>query len=167
MSQVVGFPVIVLIFYKETLCYWLSLTCHSVPGSYCFQSSWVSILNRWVSPRGSQRDVVYSGWPIAPSYMSPKAGGGRYGVSANECSCAHEAQINFGDLIPITYISRDGQWVRGSFLWPEVKYRVRSPKFIWVRYAQQYSLAETLNPSPHPHIPPHLGSYTRALFRPR
>jgi hypothetical protein len=27
--------------------------------------------------RGLQRDVVYLGWPIAPSYMSPNAGGGR------------------------------------------------------------------------------------------
>ncbi len=26
--------------------------------------------------RGSQRDVVYLGWPIAPSYMSPNAGEG-------------------------------------------------------------------------------------------
>ncbi len=26
--------------------------------------------------RGSQRDVVYLGWPIAPSYMSPMRGGG-------------------------------------------------------------------------------------------
>ncbi len=29
-----------------------------------------------VEGRGSQRDVVYLGWPIAPSYMSPNAGGG-------------------------------------------------------------------------------------------
>jgi hypothetical protein len=31
------------------------------------------------------RDVVYLGWPIAPSYMSPNAGrGGSCGVSANK-----------------------------------------------------------------------------------
>jgi hypothetical protein len=38
--------------------------------------------------------------------MSPNFGGdaGCCGVSANEYSCAHEAQINFGDLIPyLTY----------------------------------------------------------------
>jgi hypothetical protein len=29
-------------------------------------------------------------------YMSQNAGGG--GVSANKCSCAHGAQLNFGDL---------------------------------------------------------------------
>jgi hypothetical protein len=29
--------------------------------------------------RGSQRDVVYLGWPIASSYMSPNAGGGVVG----------------------------------------------------------------------------------------
>jgi hypothetical protein len=52
---------------------------------------------------GSQRNVVYLGWPIAPSYMSPNAGrgGGRgCGVLANEYSCAIVAQINFGDLTP-------------------------------------------------------------------
>ncbi len=53
--------------------------------------------------KGSQRDVVYLGWPIAPSYMSPNAGGIR-GLAANEYSCAHGAQINFGDLTPyLTY----------------------------------------------------------------
>jgi hypothetical protein len=43
---------------------------------------------------------------MAPSYTSPNAGGGGYecGVSANEYSCAHGAQINFGDLTPfLTY----------------------------------------------------------------
>ncbi len=53
--------------------------------------------------RGSKRDVVYLGWQIAPSYMS---GGesGSCGVSANEYSCAHGAQINLGDLTPyLTY----------------------------------------------------------------
>jgi hypothetical protein len=37
--------------------------------------------------------------------MSPNAGGGgRCGISANEYSCAHGAQINFGDLTPyLTY----------------------------------------------------------------
>jgi hypothetical protein len=56
------------------------------------------------STRGSQRDVVYlGGWPIASSYMSPNGGmgGGRLrGLSANEYSCAHGAQENFGDLTP-------------------------------------------------------------------
>jgi hypothetical protein len=44
--------------------------------------------------QGSQRDVVYLGWPIAPSYMSPNAGGwgGDCGVLANEYSCAYGAQ---------------------------------------------------------------------------
>jgi hypothetical protein len=34
----------------------------------------------------------------------PKGGGGGCGVSANEYSCAHEAQINFGDLTPYPYL---------------------------------------------------------------
>jgi hypothetical protein len=32
--------------------------------------------------------------------MSPNAGGGGCGVSANEQICAHGAQMNFGDLTP-------------------------------------------------------------------
>jgi hypothetical protein len=72
-----------------------------------FSSNWnqiflsVSSGGPWVSSsgRGSKIDVVYLGWLIAPSYMSPKARvGGGCGVSANEYSCAHGAQINFGDL---------------------------------------------------------------------
>ncbi len=36
----------------------------------------------------------------------PKCGGGGCGISANEYSCAHGAQINFGDLTPyLTYVS--------------------------------------------------------------
>jgi hypothetical protein len=39
----------------------------------------------------------------------PKCGGmvGGCGVSANEYSCAHLAQINFGDLTPCTYLTYD------------------------------------------------------------
>ncbi len=44
---------------------------------------------------GSQRGLVYLGWPIAPSYMSLNAGRG---------GSLHGAQINFGDLTPyLTY----------------------------------------------------------------
>jgi hypothetical protein len=64
-----------------------------------------SQLSEWISPRGLQRDVVYLCWPIAPSYVSQNTGGGgSLRVSANEYSCAHGAQINFGDLTPyLTY----------------------------------------------------------------
>ncbi len=42
--------------------------------------------------QGLHRDVVYRGWPIAPSYMSPNAGeGGCCRVSANEYSCIHRS----------------------------------------------------------------------------
>jgi hypothetical protein len=55
----------------------------------------------WIEISWSQRDVVYLGWPKAPSYMSPNAGGGgSCGVSANEYSCAHGAQRKFGGLTP-------------------------------------------------------------------
>jgi hypothetical protein len=46
---------------------------------------------------------------MAPSYMSPNAGGGEggCGVSANEYSCAHGAQINFGHLTPYLTYAQD------------------------------------------------------------
>ncbi len=67
-------------------------------------------LERCIVNRGLQRELVYLGWPMAPSYMSPNAGGGGkfFGVSANEYSCAHGAQINFGDLTP--YLTDDRKW---------------------------------------------------------
>ncbi len=43
----------------------------------------------------------------------------------------------------------------------EVKYGVRSPKFIWAPRAQLYSLTKTPQPPP---LPQHLGSYSRALL---
>ncbi len=56
------------------------------------------ISERWLYSQGSQRDVVYLGWPIAPSYMSPN--GGLRGLS----QWVQWAQINFGDLTPyLTY----------------------------------------------------------------
>jgi hypothetical protein len=62
-----------------------------------------------VDARGSLRDVVYLGWPITPSYVSPNAGEwgvGGCGVLANEYSIAHGTQINFGDRTPyLTYDS--------------------------------------------------------------
>ncbi len=33
------------------------------------------LFSKSVERRGSQRDVVYLGWPMAPAYMSPNAGG--------------------------------------------------------------------------------------------
>ncbi len=58
---------------------------------------------------GSQTYVVYLGWPIAPSYVSPNAEEGREVVcmvlSANECSCALGAQVNFQDLTPTPYLT--------------------------------------------------------------
>ncbi len=52
-------------------------------------------------PRGLQRDVVYLGWPIAPSYMSPNAGrGGELRGLSQWVRLYTGAKINFGDLTP-------------------------------------------------------------------
>jgi hypothetical protein len=70
--------------------------CEEVMGSHQIEVHRTCLLCFLVSRvvcRGLQRDVVYLGWPIASSYMSPNAGDGRggCGVSANEYSCAHGA----------------------------------------------------------------------------
>jgi hypothetical protein len=61
--------------------------------------------------KGSQRDVVYLAWPIAPSFMSPKAknnaagrGGGLWGLR-QPMSTAYGVQINFGDLALAPYVT--------------------------------------------------------------
>jgi hypothetical protein len=55
--------------------------------------------------RGSKRDVVYLGRPIAPTHMRAQMRGG-CGVTANEYNCAHGAQIDFADITPyLTYAS--------------------------------------------------------------
>ncbi len=53
--------------------------------------------------RGSQRDVVYLGWPIALSYVSDRLErkrqrGGGTGYHSALQSCVHGAQFNFDDL---------------------------------------------------------------------
>ncbi len=50
---------------------------------------------------GWQRDVVYLGWPIAPSYNEPKCGGGgAKGIAGSQpmSTAVPRALINFGDL---------------------------------------------------------------------
>ncbi len=44
--------------------------------------------------QGVTKRCRLSCWPIAPSYMSPNAGGGSCGVSANEYSCAVHRSLN-------------------------------------------------------------------------
>ncbi len=73
------------------------------PCSCCSIKSSNILDNR--AQRGLQWDVVYLGWPVAPSCMSPNAGGGEScGVSAMRVQLYTRAQINFGDLTPyLTY----------------------------------------------------------------
>ncbi len=70
-----------------------------------------------LSARGLQRDVVCLDRPIPPSYVSPKCGDGgggvACGVSANEYSCAHGSQINFGELTP--YLTYGQCWMKNEF----------------------------------------------------
>ncbi len=57
--------------------------------------------NRKERPRGLQRHVVYLGWPIAPSYMSPNAGGeGELRGFSQWVQLYTGSQINFGDRTP-------------------------------------------------------------------
>jgi hypothetical protein len=49
----------------------------------------------------SQRDVVYLGWPIAPSYMSPNAGGGGLqGLNQWVQLCTWSPNKEIGDRTP-------------------------------------------------------------------
>jgi hypothetical protein len=51
--------------------------------------------------RGLQRDVVYLGWPIAPSFRSPNAVGvGELRGLSQWIQLYKEAKISFGDLTP-------------------------------------------------------------------
>jgi hypothetical protein len=68
------------------------------------------------------------GWPIAPSCMSPNAVWKRgCGVSANEYSCAHGAQIKFGNLTPYLCVQFENVWYKYDLtsyfkqsMWPDV-----------------------------------------------
>jgi hypothetical protein len=51
--------------------------CHSRNPERLPLYGW-SISTTRLYTRGSQRDVVYLGWPITPSYMSPNEGGMRF-----------------------------------------------------------------------------------------
>ncbi len=92
--------------------------------------------------RGLQRDVVYLGWPIAPSYTSPNARG--WGVVSTAVYITwHGAQINFGDLTP--YLT----------------YGCSSPsgKAAWTVYqVQNHTLLGLSSPASQPAGPPCLAS---------
>ena len=80
-------------------------------GRYCagkasgFRAQSLSKLLRYIWS-GVHKEMSSILAAIAPSNKSPNSGVGEgCGVSANGFSCAHGAQINFGDLIPyLTYV---------------------------------------------------------------
>ncbi len=85
----------------------------------------------FTTDRGLQRDVVYFGWQIAPSYIGPnEVGGGELrGFSGLSQKLYTGAQINFGDLTPYwTY----GYWVlkHGTV----AVYRVSSYRIMYFGY---------------------------------
>jgi len=68
--------------------------CHEIFDLIRFEKNEDEVF-KYLNFRGSQRDVVYLGWPISPSYMG---GDGVVGSQPIEYSCAHGAQKNFRDL---------------------------------------------------------------------
>ncbi len=68
----------------------------------------------YVQSRGLQRDVVYLGWPIAPSYnISPNAGEREVVAGGQRVQLYTGAQINFGDLTSyLTYMVQS----KGAFM---------------------------------------------------
>jgi hypothetical protein len=86
-------------------------SCGHAPFMEIKETLYPALLYRAVSDgatapsRGSQRDVVYLGWPLAPSYMSQNVCEGRGGVAWSQpMSTGTAVHINFGDLTPnLTY----------------------------------------------------------------
>jgi hypothetical protein len=78
--------------------------CNSCVGrDVCIEAPIIldKILSKWF-----RRDVVYHGWPIAPSYMSPNARGERDLRGLSQWAKLYTgAQKNFGDLTP--YLAYD------------------------------------------------------------
>ncbi len=89
--------------------------------------SWIKVSRVISARRGVRIDGNHAGGhnemssilaePIAPSYFflvqMREEGGVACAVSANEYSCAHGAQINFGDLTP--YLTYDGSHVYATY----------------------------------------------------
>ncbi len=76
--------------------------------------------------RQSQMDVVYLSWPIAPSYMSPNAGGGVAGGLSQWVQLCTWSLNNFGDLTRSTKLRYTNLWVQ-VFVW-----------FLWIDAANLY-----------------------------
>ncbi len=157
------------------------LTLMTLSSEFCSKhppTQSANTLKSWVSTRELQRDVVYLGWPIAPSYMSPNAGGAveLRGLSQWVQLCTG-AQINFGDLT--SYLTFGFHLPYLSSLIPLHVYILYSTYRSRVHYSHRFNLELELQSLFWLHVqctdvlsgwdpatppPPHLGSYTRALF---
>ncbi len=86
--------------------------------------------------RGLQRYDVYVGWPIAPSYMSPNAGGwgggGLRGLSQwVQLYVYTGTQINFLDLTPYLIYAWGVDWVPPSYTLFAQKWEYTNTGFLY------------------------------------
>ncbi len=99
-------------------------------------------LHQRFKSRGLQRDVVYLGWPIAPSYMSPNAGEGGGGGVAESQPMSTAVQINFGDLTSIfnlcylcLRVSRT-KWRLVNEQWTLIQVRSMKSCYLWIAWQE-------------------------------
>ncbi len=93
--------------------------------------------------KGLQRDVFYLGWPMAPSYMSPNAGGRGELRGLNQWVQLYMyigAPINFGYLTPyLTYVCRRKKniiFCIGSPVFVMTGLHIFTPKFAFIYWFQ-------------------------------
>ncbi len=93
---------------------------------------------RFNSDKSLQRDIVYLVWPIAPSNMSPKAGGGEELRGLRQWAQLYTgAQIIFGDLSPyLTYEFRLKNTKRTALFFYNIIFYIRMFLVPWKRFLQ-------------------------------
>ncbi len=98
----------------QSIYFWISGTSRECTWTLSiFFQLYIFNKNIW----GLQGDVVYRGWPIAPSYMNPNAGGGELRGLSQWVQLYTGAQINFGDLTPYLIYEKYSQILLPSMHW--------------------------------------------------